>query len=206
MVEATAVVETPELRAAVAAGDREAFGELYRANGDRVFRFLMHRCGNLALAEDLAQATWLRAFQGVHHWRDQGRPFVAWLMTIARNLLADHYKSWPTRSLKPVAEFDDTEAPALVDPVDVAALAVDHADDDRRVELWQEAFASLTAHQRQVLMLRVVEGLSVAETGRKLGLEEGAVKTAAYRARRALETSPVVQSLWADLLGGGGQR
>lgn len=201
MAEATAV-ETPELRAAVAAGDRDAFGAMFEANHERVLRFLRARCDR-ALAEDLAQATWLRALQNLHQWRDQGRPFVAWLLTIAGNLLADHYKSAYQRRCRLVADFADPDSPTLVESADVEQLAISSSDDDRRVRLWRKAFASLTARQREVLVLRVVEGLSVRETARKLGVEEGAVKAAAYRAYQTLRSSSLVRGLWDDLRDGG---
>ena len=75
------------------AGSRESFGRLYDEYVDLVYRYVYYRVGTHALAEDLTSETFLRALRriGEFHW--QGKDFGAWLVTIARNLVADHYKS-----------------------------------------------------------------------------------------------------------------
>ena len=78
-------------------GDAEAFGMLYDHYHQAVYRFLYYRVGSVALAEDLTSETFFRALRSMSSFRWQGKDFGAWLMTIARNLTADHYKAGRTR-------------------------------------------------------------------------------------------------------------
>src|SRR5262245_40612431 len=75
------------------AGDGAAFGLLYDRYFDTVFRFVYFRVGNRQLAEDLTADTFLRALKRIGSFTWQGRDLGAWLVTIARNLVADHFKS-----------------------------------------------------------------------------------------------------------------
>jgi RNA polymerase sigma-70 factor (ECF subfamily) len=75
------------------AGEAEAFGLLYDRYFDTVFRFVYFRVGNRQLAEDLTSDTFLRALKRIGSFTWQGRDLGAWLVTIARNLVADHFKS-----------------------------------------------------------------------------------------------------------------
>ena len=74
-------------------GSADAFGELYRIYCDTVFRYIYYRVSTRALAEDLTSETFVRALRRITTFSWQGRDFGAWLVTIARNLVADHFKS-----------------------------------------------------------------------------------------------------------------
>ncbi|HET7357466.1 MAG TPA: sigma factor, partial [Nocardioidaceae bacterium] len=78
-------------------GDTEAFGLLYDHYHASVYRFVYYRVGSATIAEDLAAETFFRALRSMSTFRWQGKDFGAWLMTIARNLTADHYKAGRTR-------------------------------------------------------------------------------------------------------------
>ncbi|GAA3056370.1 sigma-70 family RNA polymerase sigma factor [Streptomyces olivoverticillatus] len=75
------------------AGEAEAFGRLYDQYADTVYRYIYYRVGGRATAEDLTSETFLRALRRIGTFTWQGRDFGAWLVTIARNLVADHFKS-----------------------------------------------------------------------------------------------------------------
>src|SRR3712207_1023652 len=81
------------LVAAAQQGDPEAFGALYDRYVDVVYRYIYYRVSNPSLTEDLVSETFLRALRRVTSFTWQGRDFGAWLVTIARNLIADHFKS-----------------------------------------------------------------------------------------------------------------
>ena len=75
------------------AGEADAFGRLYDQYSDTVYRYIYYRVGGKATAEDLTSETFLRALRRIGTFTWQGRDFGAWLVTIARNLVADHFKS-----------------------------------------------------------------------------------------------------------------
>jgi RNA polymerase sigma factor (sigma-70 family) len=71
---------------------------LYDHYNTSVYRFVYYRVGSVALAEDLTSETFFRALRSMKPFKWQGKDFGAWLMTIARNLTADHYKAVRTRT------------------------------------------------------------------------------------------------------------
>ena len=82
-----------DLVEAAQGGETEAFGRLYDHYSDTVYRYIYYRVGCKATAEDLTSETFLRALRRIGTFTWQGRDFGAWLVTIARNLVADHFKS-----------------------------------------------------------------------------------------------------------------
>lgn len=75
------------------AGDGEAFGPIYVAYCDTVYRYVYYRVGGKATAEDLTSETFARALSRLDSFTWQHRDLGAWLVTIARNLVTDHFKS-----------------------------------------------------------------------------------------------------------------
>lgn len=162
------------------AGDAEAFGLLYDRYVDTVYRFVALRVPSRQIAEDLTSEVFLRALRRIDTFSWQGRDFAAWLVTIARNLVADHYKSSRVRLETVVADATEQQPPVLSDGPEVAVL------DALRDERLLEAVQGLPDEQRDCVSLRFLQGLSVSETGRVLGKNDGAVKALQYRAVRAL--------------------
>jgi RNA polymerase sigma-70 factor (ECF subfamily) len=188
------------LRAAAAAGDRTAFAALYATYREPVYRFLLRRArGDRHLAEDLTQDTFARAMSGLARYRETGRPFGAWLMTIASNLLTDYWRSgWHRRHHLWDDFTGETEGRLTATAENDGDPAIDVAARDQRrhlAEILAQAVARLSDRQQQVVSLRFTEGLSVADTADALGLEIGAVKAATYRARQALSCDPTVERL-----------
>ena len=70
-------------------GDRAAFAELYDTHVDSVYRYLLYRVREPSDAEDLTSEVFTRAFANIHRYRWQGKSFLAWLYTIARNAVTD---------------------------------------------------------------------------------------------------------------------
>jgi len=162
------------------AGDAEAFGELYDRYVAVVHRFISHRVSSVTLAEDLTSETFLRALRRLSTFTDQGKDVGAWLVTIARNLIADHFKS--SRHRMELTSGDVLEAADHRAGDDPAASAVDN--DVHRTLL--QALSTVGVEQRECLTLRFLQGLSVAETAAAMGKSEGAVKALQFRAVRAL--------------------
>jgi RNA polymerase sigma-70 factor (ECF subfamily) len=159
-------------------GDAEAFGQLYDAYADTVYRYVYYRVSARMLAEDLTQETFLRALRRITTFTWQGRDFGAWLVTIARNLVADHFKSSRHRLEVTTGEMLDSDesVPSPEDKV-VGVLS------DQEL---LAAVRQLNPQQQECVVLRFLQGHSVAETARIMGKNEGAVKTLQYRAVRTL--------------------
>jgi len=159
-------------------GDKEAFAQLYDVYVDTVFRYVLVRVANRALAEDLTSETFLRAMRRIDSFTWQGKDIAAWFVTIARNLIADHVKSAKFRF--EVATADMRDADERVDAPDTEVLT--RLRDERLVS----AIKQLGSDQAECITLRFLQGLSLADTARVLDKSEGAVKQLQLRATRAL--------------------
>ncbi|MFR9789864.1 ECF subfamily RNA polymerase sigma factor, BldN family [Streptomyces sp. MB22_4] len=160
------------------AGEAEAFGRLYDQYSDTVYRYIYYRVGGRATAEDLTSETFLRALRRIGTFTWQGRDFGAWLVTIARNLVADHFKSSrfrlevTTGEMLDANEVERSPEDSVLESLSNAALL--------------DAVRRLNPQQQECVTLRFLQGLSVAETARVMGKNEGAIKTLQYRAVRTL--------------------
>jgi RNA polymerase sigma-70 factor, ECF subfamily len=159
-------------------GDTEAFGLLYDEYGSAVYRYIYARVSSVALAEDLTSETFLRALRALDSFRWQGRDFGAWLVTIARNLITDHFKSGRVRLESPTGEIETHDSTTHSPEIDVLAAVT--ADVVRR------AVGELPDEQRDCLTMRFFAGMSIAETAKALDKSEGAVKQLQLRAVRQL--------------------
>ena len=159
-------------------GDSEAFGLLYDHYHPSVYRFLYYRVGSVALAEDLMSETFFRALRSMSSFRWQGKDFGAWLMTIARNLTADHYKSGRTR-LEYTTEDMSAHDSTTEGPENAVLASLTN-------EALLEALGELPTEQQECLIMRFLQGLSIAETAKVLGRSDGAVKQLQLRGVRNL--------------------
>ncbi|WP_370221307.1 ECF subfamily RNA polymerase sigma factor, BldN family [Kitasatospora sp. MAP12-22] len=160
------------------AGESEAFGRLYDHYCDTVYRYIYYRVGSRATAEDLTSETFLRALRRIGTFTWQGRDFGAWLVTIARNLVADHFKSSRFRLEVTTGEMLDSNE-CERSPEDSVLESLSNA-------ALLDAVHRLNPQQQECVTLRFLQGLSVAETARIMGKNEGAIKTLQYRAVRTL--------------------
>jgi len=161
-------------------GDAEAFGELYDRYVDQVYRYVYYRVGSQQVAEDLTSETFLRALRRIASFTWQGRDVGAWFVTIARNLIADHYKSGRYRLELTTEDVALSGGAAAVDGPEPEVLEA------MQNEVLLTAVKQLGPEQQECIVLRFLQGLSVAETAQAMGKNEGAVKTLQYRATRAL--------------------
>jgi RNA polymerase sigma-70 factor, ECF subfamily len=177
-----AAAEVWELVERAKAGDAEAFGLIYDRYVDNVYRFVYFRVGNRQLAEDLTADTFLRALHRIGSVTWQGRDLRAWLVTIARNRIADHFKSGRYRlevSTGDVLDADREERGPEGSPEEAV---VDHVTNVALLS----AVKQLNPEQQECIVLRFLQGFSVAETAEAMGKTEGAIKALQYRAVRAL--------------------
>jgi RNA polymerase sigma-70 factor, ECF subfamily len=163
-------------------GEAEAFGLIYDRYVDTVFRFVYFRVGNRQLAEDLTADTFLRALKRIGSFTWQGRDLGAWLVTIARNLVADHFKSGRYRLEVTTGDVLDADREDRGPEGSPEAAVVDHITNVALLT----AVKQLNPEQQECIVLRFLQGFSVAETAQTMGKNEGAIKALQYRAVRAL--------------------
>jgi RNA polymerase sigma-70 factor (ECF subfamily) len=160
------------------AGDAEAFGQLYDRYAASIFRFAYYRVGSRAHAEDVTSETFFRALRSLSTFRWEGRDFGSWLVTITRNLIIDHYKSSRARLEAPT---DDLTFYAGVTEGPEDEVITGLTNQELRTALGQ-----LAVDQQECLVLRFLNGYSIAETAAALGRSDGAVKQLQLRAIRNL--------------------
>ncbi len=181
-----AKAEAWELVHAAQQGDSSAFGSLYDRYVDVVYRYVLFRLGDRDLAEDVTSETFLRALRRITSVSYQGRDVGAWFVTIARNIVLDHVKS--SRFRLEVVTDEVTEPSAA--PYSVGASTQIGPEQEAitratRAELLR-CVAELGDDQRECIILRFLQGLSVAETAEIMNRNEGAIKALQHRAVRRL--------------------
>ena len=164
-------------------GDADAFGSLYDHYMDLVYRYIYYRVGTHSLTEDLTSETFLRALRRIRDFHWQGKDFGAWLVTIARNLVADHFKSGRYRLEVCTAELAEPDRRHPDHHQEGPERAVLDALTNRTL---LRAVRRLGSEQQECVVLRFLHGLSVAETALVMGKKPGAIKALQYRAVRSL--------------------
>jgi len=168
-------VDEQDLARRAASGDRRAFAALYDRHVDAVYRYAYFRLRIDAEAEDVTSEVFHRALVAMPRFEPR-RPFLAFLYTIARNVVTDRI-----RRERPQASFED----ALAHPSDVPGPEelASASDDVRRL---RSAVARLTTLQQEVIVLRYLEGRSTKETAVVIGKPESTIRGIQMRALAAL--------------------
>jgi RNA polymerase sigma-70 factor (ECF subfamily) len=161
------------------AGSALAFAELYDRYVDRVHAFVVRRVGDHALAEDLTADVFTRMLRRIDTFTFTGSDPIAWLLTIARNRVHDHFRSARFR-------LERVEEGAGIDLRDEGAGPSAGLEREAVVTEVRAALGLLRPDHAEVLHLRFVEELSVAEAAQVLGRKEGAVRALQFRALKAL--------------------
>lgn len=173
--------------AEAAAGDRDALREVLETIRPIVIRYCRARVGTSERsglsADDVAQEVCLAAITALPRYRDRGRPFLAFVYGIAAHKVADAHRA-AGRDLAYPAESLPERRSGEADPEQRAL----EADSVSRVN---ELLEVLPDKQREILLLRVVVGLSAEETASAVGSTPGAVRVAQHRALTRLKSEIV---------------
>ena len=172
--------QPPGLVQRAQAGDPEAFGLLYDRHVGMVYRYVLYRVASPQLAEDLTSETFTRALHRIGTYQEQGRDIGAWFVTIARNLLADHYKSARYRLELMTDDVTRTGAVPLEEGPERQVL------DGLQNAVLLATVRRLVPDQQECIVLRFLQGRSVAETAQVMGRSDDAVKALQHRAVRTL--------------------
>jgi RNA polymerase sigma-70 factor, ECF subfamily len=159
-----------ELAQGIKQGDRQHLALLLERHHSPLIGFLYRMTdGDRTLAEDLTQESFLRVLRSIDQYR-YPRPFKPWLYQIATNLARDHYKRAETR--RAVGVIEDMEAFG-----DEAALPEEMLLMDAETQAVAAALRSLPDHQRETVILRYYQELSLGEIAKVLDVPVGTVKS-----------------------------
>jgi len=146
------------------------FSELYEANFDRVYAFVVSRVFDRTEAEDLTAEVFHHALAHLEQFEWRGTPFVAWLLRIAANAIADRWQSRSRR--REVSDEELSEAGS--------------EDDTERRAILSQLLEDLPPDQKLVVVRRFLEQQSIRDIARELGRSEGAIKQLQFRALQSL--------------------
>jgi RNA polymerase sigma-70 factor (ECF subfamily) len=152
--------------------DSAAFAEIYDCHYEGIYTYIYCRVNNTHVAEDLAAEAFLRALEGIGSFQFRGVPIAAWLHRIASNLVNDYFREQARRNVIPL---QDELLPTASNPSDIVERQFTY----RRL---QGALRELTDEQRQVVVLRFVQGLDIKQIAYVMGKPEGAIKSLQHRA------------------------
>jgi RNA polymerase sigma-70 factor, ECF subfamily len=158
-------------------GNSQAFGQLYDAYMERIYRFVYFRVEDQQTAEDITSQVFLKAWSNLDRFSFNRTPYLAWLYTIAHNAVIDHY-----RTRKVTAALDDVQL-SQQDHAEVVENEIDLTTEMKSVKV---ALRALTDDQQKVLTLKFLEGMSNHEIARHLGKREGAIRALQMRGLQAL--------------------
>jgi RNA polymerase sigma-70 factor (ECF subfamily) len=154
--------------------DRAAFAALYDRCVDQVYRHVKYRVSNQADAEDITQEAFVKAWKAIDKYRKTGAPFVVWLITIAGNLVADHYRG--RQKIVITDEVPENDSGNQVsDPEGLAEANFNNV-------LIKEAILKLEGDKQKVILMHFIDGFSYGEIAKALNKSEGAVRVIQYRA------------------------
>jgi RNA polymerase sigma-70 factor (ECF subfamily) len=165
--------------------NKKAFEQFYQTHFDKVYRFVFFRSGgNKELAEDLVSEIFMKALEHFDGY-DENVSKSAWIMTITKNHLANHWRDTKKTSPLPEDEIgeEETQGDAFWLKLGVSAWRKQTS----KTEVY-ELLATLEDAEAEVVTLHYIIGYNYAEIGAMKAMSEGAVKVAAHRALKKLRT------------------
>lgn len=169
--------EFPEVMRAAMRGDETAFARLWRDNQPPLLRYLRVAAGGAA--EDVASEVWLEVSRRLARFSGGESEFRAWLFTTARRRVIDLRRYAARHPTLLSQDLNDMDRRA---PDDTAEAALDRMSTDAALAL----IAGLPREQAEIIVLRSIAGLDVAQVAQIVGKRPGAVRVAAHRGLRAL--------------------
>ncbi len=158
------------------AGKPDAFSELYARYHKSVYTYIYYRVGERPLAEDLTSDVFERMVKQIQTWRPTGKPFIAWLYTIAGNLVINHVRRQNLVEWYPLNETEVYSGDSLMA----------HIGKKLEREKLAAALNQLTEEQRQVIILRFLQQQPVKAIAKTIGKSDASIKSLQRRAINAL--------------------
>lgn len=156
-------------------GDKKAYGQVYNLFFAKIYRFVYYSVGNTAIAEDIAQDTFLRAWKALPGFSQGKGTFQAFLFAIARNLIIDRSRKKKETALEFAEQIPSGEN------------LEDNFDQKEREKTVHKALSYLDKFEKELVMLRFFEELSYEEIAKITKKNAGAVRVRVHRALKKLE-------------------
>jgi RNA polymerase sigma-70 factor (ECF subfamily) len=156
--------------------DESALQTLYEVYYPKVYNYAFLQLGDVQAAEDLSADVMLKMVESIKSYKFKGLPFSAWIFRIARNRLIDLHRR---RKRRGEVDLSESIAGTLASPQAMAERALERGQ-------LQVALKFLTDEQRQVIVLKFIEGFDNRSIGNIMGRSEGAIKSLQHRALGAL--------------------
>lgn len=157
-------------------GDEQAFAALYDRHVDRVYRSVFYWVSNQADAEDMTQEAFIKAWKSIDRYKRTGAPLIAWLTTIARNLVIDHYR---VRKKEVLLEVETMSNTPETDPETVTETSLTR-------EYMKNAVLKLKGEKQKVIIMRFIDGLEYTDIAKAMKKSEGAIRIIQFRALKDL--------------------
>jgi len=155
-------------------GDFEAFGDLYHIHIERIYRYVFYQVKDKMTAEDITEEIFVKAWKAINTCKGKEQTFSSWLYRIAHNHVIDNLRRLQKRQsieIEKVVKIDDLET--------------EIEGELERQELLR-VIACLPQNQRQVIILKFIEGLDNCEIGQVMGKSQGAIRVLQMRALATL--------------------
>ena len=156
--------------------DEPAVEALYQKYYPKIYNYAFLQMGDAQASEDLASDVMLKMIESMHKYTFRGLPFGAWVFRIARNRLIDLHRR---RRRRGEVDLSGSLSSALASPHVLAERALERGQ-------IQVALKHLTDEQRQVIVLKFIQGFDNRSIGKIMGRSEGAIKSLQHRALGAL--------------------
>lgn len=162
----------------------EEFSRFYEEYADKIYKFIFYRTHHKETAEDLTSKTFLKAFEKLQTFEKNKGQFSTWLYTIARNNVIDHYRT-------------HKETSDLFDILNLAGneKVINQVSDKLELERVQKYLESLTSEQRDLVIMRIWDGLSYKEIAQITGKSEAACKVMFSRTLSKINSAVLVAIL-----------
>jgi len=151
-------------------GDFEAFGEIYSIFLDRIYRYVFYQVKNKMTAEDITEEVFIKAWNAIGSCKGREKTFSAWLYRIAHNRVIDNFRS--------------QEKEQSIDMETIAELSHPELEVEKEIDHHKllNGIAELPQNQKQVIILKFIEGLDNSEIGQIMGKNQGAIRILQMRA------------------------
>jgi RNA polymerase sigma factor (sigma-70 family) len=171
----------------VLGGDANAFEELVLKYEKTVYNLALRMVGDRDDAFDMTQEAFIKAYGSLSSFRGDSK-FSVWIYRIATNVCLDFLRSKSRKQQVSLTVSDDDDEDAQLDIPDPSSTPEQQLIKKISMQSVEEGLKTLPDKQRQILVMRELGGMSYAEIGKALSLEEGTVKSRIFRARKRLCT------------------